>query len=148
LSKGAGNAKLGDVTPSKIIWAVACESAEIDAQGRLSARQIMNAYWLPRFPCVLEKMCLFGVATGEPNGEFELSISVVPPRGTQPQLMKKHKGRLGPAGNTPFQVNLLKIGFPQHGKYAFHLAVPGQDPFVVDVSLFQAMPNPDSNNKN
>jgi hypothetical protein len=148
LSNGPGNAKLGVVTPSKIIWAVACESAEIDAQGRLSARQIMNAYWLPRFPCVLEKLCIFGVATGAPNAEFELAISVVPPQGTRPQLMKKHSGRLGPAGNTPFQVNLLKIGFPQHGKYAFHLTVPGQDPFIVDVSLFQAMAEPESPRKN
>ena len=148
MSNGVGNANIGDVTDNKIVWAIACESAEIDARGRLSARQIMNAFWLPRFPCVLEKLCIFGVATGEPNGEFELSIAVVPPRGTQPQLMKRHHGRLGPAGSTPFQVNLLNIGFPQHGKYAFHLTVPGQDPFIVDVSLFQAISDPASNKKN
>lgn len=108
----------------------------------------MNAFWLPRFPCVLERLCIFGVATGEPNGEFEMAVSVVPPQGTKPQLMKSHKGRLGPAGNTPFQINLLKIGFPQHGKYAFHLTLPGKDPFIVDVSLFQAIPDPQSSRKN
>ena len=118
----------------KLLLALLCEEASLDAHGRLDIHGVLNELSAPGFPARQDRMTLVLVLEWPPqdHGRFALRLDLIAPDGKPSVTVNGHTDvDARPSGRPPARTQLVmpleSVVFPTPGAYRFRVRVKGQD---------------------
>jgi hypothetical protein len=117
-------------------WAVLCDYAFLDAQGKTCLIGIFDRITTRGVPSVHGQAALVLRLRGEPNESVRVRVEVIRPTGA-PQGRMEQEVQLTPQGESAVQLNIVGLPLPDFGRYAFSIAVNDETQQTIE---FQVVP--------
>lgn len=123
---------------ARIDWAVLCDVAFMDRQDRLCVIGVTRRFPVPRLPIALHQVMLVAHLTDiQPGEEIGIAVSVVSPNGCSVRPKTSESVVIEMAGEYVL-ATLRDVPLSEEGLYRFEIALTGQPPASVSVSVLAA----------